>query len=100
MNSHDKLRNKLQLITSNVYFQPPQSLKLNYPCIIFTRNAGDTLFADNKPYMFTNRYTVTVIDKDPNSDLPDKVAKLPMSTFDRFYVSDNLNHYVFNIYNY
>lgn len=85
-------------ICENVYYQPPESKKINYPCIIYERRTGDTLFADDNPYRFSMSYNVTVIDKDPDSDLPEKVANLPMCRMDRCFTSDNLNHSVFVIY--
>lgn len=84
--------------TRNVYFQPPANIKIQYPCIIYHRDTIDTKFADDKPYSHTKRYEVMVIDRDPDSEIPDKVAELPMCTHNRFYVADNLNHDVFNIY--
>lgn len=82
----------------NVYFQPPANVQLVYPCIIYERDFADTKFAGNKPYSRTKRYQVTVIDRNPDSDIPDKVAQLPMCSFDRFYASDNLNHDVFDLF--
>jgi len=41
---------------------------------------------------------VTVIDQDPDSEIPDKVAEMPMSLFNRFYTADNLNHDVYNVF--
>ena len=82
----------------NVYFQPPESKKMEYPCIVYERNAVDTKFADDKPYLNTKRYTVTVIDKDPDSKIPDKIAALPLCTFNRHYTADNLNHDIYNLY--
>ena len=93
-----KLSEVLHDICSNVYFQPPESVKLKYPCIIYERRTGDTLFADDNPYRFAMSYNVTVIDKNPDSDLPEKVANLPMCRMDRCFISDNLNHSVFVIY--
>lgn len=84
--------------SKNVYFQPPESVKMSYPCIVYQRSTGDTDFADNLPYRFTIRYQVTVIDRDPDSEIPGKVAQLPMTTFDRHYTVSNLNHDVFNVY--
>ena len=81
-----------------VYFQPPATVGLIYPCIIYKRDFAQTDFADNKPYSRKLRYQVTVIDKNPDSDLPEKVAALPMCIFDRFYTADNLNHDVFNLF--
>lgn len=84
--------------SSNVYFQPPPSLAMNYPCIVYKRDDVNTEFADNKPYKHKKRYQVTVIDRDPDSVIPDKVAALPMCVFDRFFTADNLNHDVYNLY--
>lgn len=83
---------------NNVYFQPAENLKLSYPCITYSRDFADTKFADNNVYLRKKRYVVTVIDRDPDSDIPDKIAQLPMCLFDRFFVADNLNHDIFNIY--
>lgn len=82
----------------NVYFQPPASIQLKYPCIIYERDTGNTEFAGNRPYRFVKRYQVKVIDPDPDSLIPDKVAALPMCTYDRWYAADNLNHDVFNLF--
>lgn len=92
------LQSLLEGITTNVHFQPPTNIQLKYPCIIYSRDSADTKFADNEPYSYKKRYVVTVIDQDPDSDIPDKIAKLPMSVFDRFYTVDHLNHDVFSIY--
>lgn len=88
----------LQALTDNVYFQPPENVRLEYPCIIYKRDFAETEFADNKPYNHTVRYMVMVIDRDPDSDIPPKVAELPMSVFNRFYTADGLNHDVFNVF--
>lgn len=93
---HTLLKNILG--TDNVYFQPPPSLKMVYPCIVYKRDSADTIFAGDKPYGYTNRYQVTVIDRNPDSAIPAEVAKLPMCIFDRFYTADNLNHDVFKLF--
>lgn len=82
----------------NVYFQPPASVKLNFPCIIYERSNVNTLNADDTNYITKKQYTVTVIDKNPDSELPDKISELPYCSFERFFVSDNLNHDVFKIF--
>lgn len=82
----------------NVYFQPPENLKISYPCIIYKRKDLYNHFADNNPYISDKQYMVTVIDKNPDSTIPDKVAALPKSRYDRHYTADNLNHDVFTLY--
>ena len=84
--------------TNYVYFQPPESVKLTYPCIVYQYETGDTQFADDLPYVFRRRYQVTVIDPDPDSKIQDKIAQLPRCLNDRNFTTDNLNHYSFNLY--
>jgi hypothetical protein len=93
-----QLHQLLETFADNVYFQPPENVKLKYPCIIYKRDFAETEFADNAPYNFTLRYMVTVIDRDPDSDIPGKVASIPMSLFNRFYTADNLNHDVYSVF--
>lgn len=84
--------------TRNVYFQPPATVKMNYPAIVYSRDSQDTSFADNKPYRTDKRYLVTVIDRDPDSPIPDKISNLPKSSFSRHFVADNLNHDAYSVY--
>lgn len=88
----------LKTLTPNVYFQPPENVKIEYPCIVYERDFADTKFADNRPYLHTKRYAVTVIDTNPDSTIPDQVAELPMCVFNRFFTAGNLNHDVFSLY--
>ena len=102
MRSRIDLQTKLETILGSryVYFQPPPSVKMQYPCIIYKKNVMDAMYADNSKYGKSQNYTITVVYKDPDSDLPDKV----FSSFDfcspntPTYVADNLYHDVFTIY--
>lgn len=82
----------------HVYFQPPSSVKMVYPAIVYSRNSISNDFANNLVYKQSLGYTVTVIDEDPDSDVVEKISRLPMCRFDRHFTSDNLNHDVFTIY--
>lgn len=84
--------------SKNVYFQPPASMHLKYPCIIYQYETGDTQFADDLPYIFVRKYQIQVIDPNPDTEIPDKITRLPRCLNDRNYTADNLNHYTFNIY--
>ena len=84
--------------SSNVYFQPPPTVQLKYPCIIYKRDDESTDFADNVPYSNKTRYQITVIDRNPDSDIPKKVSGLPSCVYDRFYTADNLNHDVYKLF--
>lgn len=81
-----------------VYFQPPESIKMNYPAIVYSLDDIDSLYANNGVYLSGKKYEVIVIDADPDSELIDKVAALPTCQFDRHYTKDNLNHDVFTLY--
>ena len=98
------LRHELQdilvdiLQTDQVYFQPPPNVQMEYPCIVYRRDYQLTQFADDNPYTRKKRYLVTVIDRDPDSLIPDKIAELPLCVYDRFYTAENLNHDVFKLF--
>lgn len=95
-----KLQQLLEEIigSRNVYFQPPESVKLRYPCIIYSLDYMNHQYADDRPYQVYNRYSVCVIDKNPDSTIPRKIAALPLCRFDRPYIADNLYHTVFTLY--
>ena len=71
---------------------------MSYPAIVYSRAAILTDHADNNPYYLRKRYSVTVIDRNPDSVLPDKLAEWPMCRHDRHFKVDNLNHDVFTLY--
>lgn len=100
MRSRIELSTLLRTIlgSKNVYFQPPESKKLEYPCIVYKMSTVSTIHANNRPYRRYKRYVLTVMDPDPDSIIPDKIGVLPLCSFDRGYNANNLNHNVFNIY--
>ena len=84
---------------TNVYYQPPESTKLKYPCVIYHLDDGRPEYADDKMYKFMKSYTVTVIDPNPDSTIPDRFReRLPYCRPGRWYAADNLNHWPFTIY--
>lgn len=85
-------------LTSNVYYQPPASVKMKYPAIRYELSRIDLTSADNNPYLLDRAYQVTVIDENPDSDIVDAISSMPMCRFNRTYTANNLNHFVFIIY--
>lgn len=81
-----------------VYFQPPNNITLRYPCIVYQRSGIDIRHADNNPYKHLVRYTVTLIHRNPDNDVVDRLANLSHCSYDRFFTANNLNHDVFTIY--
>lgn len=98
LDQRSKLQKVLEDITKNVYFQPPSSKTLTYPCIIYSLSSDRPLYAGNKIYLNKDRYTVIVIDRNPETSLFGEVRSLPLCSFDRFYTTGNLNHYAFSLY--
>lgn len=84
--------------SENVYFQPPANLEMEYDCIRYFRTTIKPEFANNTPYLLHDCYQVIAIYKNPDSDLPRKIAMLPMCSHDRHYTADNLYHDVFTLY--
>ncbi len=93
---HEILCEKLG--SRNVYFQPPESIKLKYPCILYELGDIWNYYANDSVYSKKKLYTLTIIDKDPDSELPEVLNELPYCEMDRFYTADNLNHWVFTLY--
>lgn len=93
---HEKLCDLLG--SRHVYFQPPETVKLSYPCIIYRLNDITVQRADNTAYNGRLRYAVTVISKDPDYPVVKELALWPLCSFNRPYTADNLNHWVFELY--
>lgn len=87
-----------ELGIKNVYFQPPETLKMQYPCIRYKLNDISARHANDLPYQQTRAYEVTYIDEDPDNEMYEKISRLPMCRLYRQYVSDGLNCYVYTIY--
>jgi hypothetical protein len=82
----------------SVYFQPPPNVIMVYPAIVYNRDFQNVDYADNSPYYKKIRYQVTVIDRDPDSAIPDKVADLPLTKYVRHFTTENLNHDIYDVY--
>lgn len=97
LNLHEEFRKLLQ--SNFVYFDPPETVKMGYPCIRYVKGSPDIRRANNRLYKGTEQYTVTVIDKDPDSTIADKLLEhFQMCRIDRRYKADGLNHTVLTIY--
>lgn len=95
-----KLREILREVTGkeHLYFQPPSGYKLQYPCIVYSESRRQNRHANDGVYAQHPFYTVTVIDSDPDSELKAAISVLPKCAYDRSFVSDNLYHTTFTIY--
>lgn len=83
----------------HVYYQPPESVKIKYPAIIYSVNDYVQRFADNYLYNKDRSYLVMLVHQDPDNPIVEKLLwAFPKMRFDRYYVSDNLHHYVYVLY--
>lgn len=94
MASRLELQSKLEelLGSRNVYYQPPENIKMLYPAIVYSKDDIDIKYADNNNYNKINKYNIIVIDKLPDNSVINKILELPLSSYDRHYNEDNLNH--------
>lgn len=93
-----ELQSLLEELTDHVYFQPPANIQMLYPCIIYSRDGSSSDHADNELYRHAKRYQITVVDRDPDTELADQVEALRYVSFVRFFAADDLNHYVFTLF--
>lgn len=85
--------------SNHVYFDPPENLRIEYPCIIYSVDSIDTRFADDFPYRHYTGYLVKYIDRCAESPIPKKLRELQMSLPQRPYPQNNLHYFPFKIYN-
>lgn len=100
MKSRIDLQTELENIlgSRHVYYQPPENLKIEYPAIIYSVNDYMNINADNIKYNNQIQYQITVIDKKPDNDAIKRILEMPLSSFDRHYSYNNLNHDVITLY--
>ena len=94
---HEELCEFLE--SRSVYFQPPSSVKMSYPCIKYSLSGVDQRHANDKNYKSINRYEVILLTYDPDCEqVSEIIDRFPMCSFDRWYAADRLNHFVFTLY--
>lgn len=96
----DDLKKALRTIlgSKEVYFQPPESQRLTYPCIIYELGDYNLIHADNGKHHISEQYNITLITKLPDETIGKAILELPMCSFNRPFINDGLYHYVFTIY--
>lgn len=93
---HEFLCEKIH--SRNVYFRPPESIKMKYPAIKYDLAKMDNRNANNSPYIKSRGYEIILIDNDPDSELVDVFTDISLCTFERNYTADGLNHWVFTLF--
>ena len=94
-----KLHDELLEFSNNVYFQPPSNIKLKYPCIIYSKTPSIKEYGNDRHYIKTQGYQITVVDTDPDSSIADDLEDHFMyCEITQYFVNDNLNHTILNLY--
>lgn len=92
------LYNELKTYTPNVYYQPPSSKTLQYPCIVFSRENVDQTYANDKIYFLRQNWQIKCISTDSEWDVPKRLLEsMQFIEFDRTYPADNLYHTILNL---
>lgn len=93
---HSKLKELLE--SDEVYYQAPESKKMEYPAIKYSKSSIKSTYANNTVYSMMDRYEIIVMSRTPDHPVIKKLLSLPYCTYDRHYVSENLNHDVLTLY--
>ena len=86
------------LESRNVYYKPPESIKMQYPAIRYSKKNIQSVYANNSKYLMRDCYELIVISRSPDHPVIKKLLALPYCSYDRPYVADNLYHDVLTIY--
>lgn len=85
-------------LTENIYFQSPENIQIEYPAIVYSRYNIKNRSANNDVYLQGTYYQIVVLDKDPDSEIVNKISHFPTVKHSRHFTTSGLNHDVFIIY--
>lgn len=100
MDNRKALQKTLETILGSrqVYYNPPENIKMSYPAIVYTKDKIKSLYANDNKYLKHTSYSITVISNTPDNPIIERILDIPLTEFDRSFVSDNLYHDVITIY--
>lgn len=96
---HEKLCSILG--SRNVYYDPPENVKMQYDCIVYSLSQVSQVYANNFTYALAPGCLITIITRTPEAQtrIVDKLMKtFPYAGWDRAYMTDHLHHAVVSIY--
>lgn len=99
MASRLELHDELLKFVPNVYFQPPSTIQMTYPCIVYNKTGKSRHFANDVVYLSQQEYRLMLIEKNPDSVVADNIEKhFQHCAISQYYTVDNLNHTTLNLY--
>ena len=84
--------------SDNVYFQPPESIKMSYPAFVYYLYDTDVIKADDTSFHIWDHYRVQYISRDPDNDMRNKILAFPYCSYFGRSNMDNLYHDNFDLY--
>lgn len=96
-----ELQTRLENIlgSDNVYYNPPQNIRLSYPCIVYSMSRKNISRADNVLYKVVTGYDITFMHINPDDSIDAKLlGSFSNSSFNRSFILDNIYHDVYLIY--
>ena len=100
MSRREEFQEKLSSIPGvrKAYYNAPTNIRMEYPCIRYSIASKKVKFACNGRFVIRDRYTLTLIDRNPESPILQALEEIPYYSFDRMYSADGLHHFVCTIY--
>ena len=100
MRTRLELQSKLEevLESRQVYYQPPSTVKMEYPAIVYSKSNIRTTHGNDAVYSKMKKYDLIVISKRPDDPVIEKLLELSYCSYERSYKADNLNHDLLSIY--
>lgn len=99
MGSRLDLHTELLKFCPNAYFQPPTNIQMSYPCIVYNKTGKVRQAANNGIYQSNQEYNITLIERNPDSDVADQMEKhFQHCVITQYYTAENLNHTNLQLY--
>jgi len=94
-----ELHDKLLGFVPNVYYQPPSNIQMKYPCIVYRKSGKNRHFANDVVFLSQQGYTLTVMDKDPDSTIADNIeSDFQYCAITNYFTVDELHHTTLSLY--
>lgn len=83
--------------SDHVYYQPPETIKIEYDAIIYSLKDIDGIYADNQLYQMSKVYKLVFISPSPDNDVVDRLMEELNASFVQRYTQNGLYHDVLEI---
>lgn len=81
-----------------VYFNPNETAKLTYPCIVYHFASIKSNNADDKKYINRKCYKMQFISREQNDEVVEKLLDIPFCSHMNHSIIDQLHHDTFTLY--